>query len=61
MLMFLFSVEFKLYHSLAELGRQQIDDIFLIFPRKQDLTFQKLSPMDGKNLHEMLNHVFWVK
>ena len=26
-------------HSLGIFSRQQIEDIFLIFPRKQDLTF----------------------
>ena len=30
---------FNLYHSLGIFTRRQIDDIFLIFPRKQDLTF----------------------
>ena len=30
---------FNLYHSLGIFSRWQIDDIFLIFPRKQDLTF----------------------
>ena len=30
---------FNLYHSLGEFSRWQINDIFLIFPRKQDLTF----------------------
>ena len=30
---------FNLYHSLGIFSRRQIDDIFLIFPRKQDLTF----------------------
>ena len=30
---------FDCYHSLSIFSRQQIDDIFLIFPRKQDLTF----------------------
>ena len=29
----------NLYHSLGIFSRRQIDDIFLIFPRKQDLTF----------------------
>ena len=29
---------FNLYHSLGIFSRRQIDDIFLIFPRKQDLT-----------------------
>ena len=29
----------NLYHSLGIFSRPQIDDIFLIFPRKQDLTF----------------------
>ena len=28
-----------LYHSLGIFSRWQIDDIFLIFPRKQDMTF----------------------
>ena len=30
---------FNLYHSLGIFSRRQNDDIFLIFPRKQDLTF----------------------
>ena len=30
---------FNLYHSLGIFSRRHIDDIFLIFPRKQDLTF----------------------
>ena len=30
----------NLYHSLGIFSRWQTDDIFLIFPRKQDLTFQ---------------------
>ena len=30
---------FNLYHSLGIFSRRQIDDILLIFPRKQDLTF----------------------
>ena len=30
---------FNLYHSLGIFSRRQIDDIFLIFPSKQDLTF----------------------
>ena len=38
----------NLYHSLDKLGRQQIDDIFLI-PRKQDLT-----------LHEMVSNPFFL-
>ena len=29
----------KLYHSLGIFSRRQVDDMFLIFPRKQDLTF----------------------
>ena len=29
----------NLYHSLGIFSRRQTDDIFLIFPRKQDLTF----------------------
>ena len=29
----------SLYHSLGIFSRWQIDNIFLIFPRKQDLTF----------------------
>ena len=29
----------NLYHSLGKFSRQQIDDIFLIFPRKYTLTF----------------------
>ena len=29
----------NLYHSLGIFSRRQIDDIFLIFPRKQDITF----------------------
>ena len=29
----------NLYHSLGVFSRWQIDDIFLIFPRKQDMTF----------------------
>ena len=28
------------YHSVGKFSRRQIDDIFLIFPRKQNLTFQ---------------------
>ena len=32
-------MKFNLDHSLGQFSRQQIDDIFLIFPRKQDLTF----------------------
>ena len=31
--------KFNLYHSLGIFSRRQIDDIFLIFARKQDLTF----------------------
>ena len=31
--------EINLYHSLGIFSRRQIDDIFLIFPRKQDMTF----------------------
>ena len=31
---------FNLYHSLGIFSRRQTDDIFLIFSRKQDLTFQ---------------------
>ena len=30
---------FNLYHSVGIFSKQQIDDIFLIFPSKQDLTF----------------------
>ena len=30
---------FNLYHSLGWFSRWQIDEIFLFFPRKQDLTF----------------------
>ena len=33
------TISFNLYHSLGIFSRRQIDDIFLIFPRKQDLTF----------------------
>ena len=29
----------NIYHSLDSFSRRQIDDIFLIFPRKQDFTF----------------------
>ena len=43
---------FNLYHSLGIFSRRQIYDIFLIFPRLQDLTF-------GDNLHEMAYAVFW--
>ena len=32
-------LSFNLYHSLGIFSRRQIDDIFLIFPRKQDMTF----------------------
>ena len=35
----IFLILFNLYHSLGIFSRRQIDDIFLIFPRKQDLTF----------------------
>ena len=29
----------NLYHSLGIFSRRQIDDTFLIFPKKEDLTF----------------------
>ena len=32
-------LQINLYHSLGIFSRRQIDDIFLIFSRKQDLTF----------------------
>ena len=34
-----FETDFNLYHSLGIFSRRQNDVIFLIFPRKQDLTF----------------------
>ena len=40
------------HHFLGKFSRQQIDDIFLICTRKQDLTFHA-------NLHEMSNPVSW--
>ena len=33
------SNNFNLYHFMGKFSRQQINDIFLIFPRKQDMTF----------------------
>ena len=32
-------IHFNLYHSLDIFSRRQMNDIFLTFPRKQDLTF----------------------
>ena len=46
---------FNPYHSLGYFGRRQIGVIFLIFPRKQDLTFH------ANSLHEMSNPVFSEK
>ena len=53
----------NLYHSLGIFSRRQIDDIFLIFPRKQDLTFHANCEIVslGDNLHEMSYPVFWEK
>ena len=39
-------------------SRQHIEVCFLIFPRKQDLTFHA-SVSNGDNLHEMSSPVFW--
>ena len=40
-----------IYHSLGKFSRRQIHGIFLIFPRKQDLTFYAncLQNLSGKN------------
>ena len=32
-------VDLNAYHAMDKFSRRQIDDIFLIFPRKQALTF----------------------
>ena len=32
------SIHFDLYHPLGQFSRRRIDDVFLIFPRKQDVT-----------------------
>ena len=50
----------NLYHSLGLFSRCQIGDIFLIFPRKPDLTFYA-NCLTGNKLHEMSNQVFWEK
>ena len=55
---FLPSALSNIYHAMGWFSRQQIDDIFLIFPRKQDLIFQANL---GDSLHEMSNPVFWEK
>ena len=53
---------FNLYHSLGEFSRQQTDDILLIFPRKQDLTFHaNCLQRKGDNLHEISNPISWEK
>ena len=39
-------------------SRRHIEIIFLFFPRKQALTFHA-NCLQGDNLHEMLNLVFW--
>ena len=52
--------DFNHYHSLGIFSRRQIDDIFLIFSGKQDLTFHA-NCLLGDNLHEMSYLVFWEK
>ena len=44
------------YHSLGNFSRQQIDDIFLISPRKYVLLFMQIAY--GDNLHEMSKQFF---
>ena len=48
------TIGINLYHSLGIFSRRQIDDIFLIFPRKQDTTFHA-------NCLLMSYPVFWEK
>ena len=47
-----------LYHSLGIFSRRQIDIFFLIFPRKQDLTFHT-NCLHWSNLPEISNLVSW--
>ena len=44
------------YHPMGKFSRRQIDDIFIIFSRKQDLTLRANCLLD--NLHEMSNPIF---
>ena len=44
-------------HAIGKFSRWQINDIFLIFARKQDLTFHA----NWDNLNEMPNPAFWQK
>ena len=46
------SLKMDLFHSLGKFSRQQIDDIFLIFARNQDLTFH------ANCLYKMSNSIF---
>ena len=50
----------NLHHSQGKFSRRQIDSIFLIFSRKQDLTFHA-NCLHGDNLHEMSSPVSWEK
>ena len=47
----------KFYQSLGKFSRWEIGDIFLIFPRKQDLTLMQIVS-NGDNLHVMSKPVF---
>ena len=47
----------NIYHSTNKFSRWQINDIFLIFPRKQIWHFMQIVS-SGDSLHEMLNPVF---
>ena len=51
---------FNHYHSLRIFSRQQIGDIFLIFPINRIWHFMLIVYI-GNNLHEMSNPVSWEK
>ena len=51
---------FNRYHSLGLFYWLQVNDILLVFLRKQDLLFHKIVSIRD-NLHEMSESVFWGK
>ena len=50
----------NLYHSLGIFSRRQTDDIFLIFPRKQDMTFQNKKNISKYRLLKILPRVLSI-
>ena len=57
-------VDLNFHHSLGYFSRRQNDDIFLIFPREQDLKFLANSPLEvlmpsRTRYQPKLGHEFW--